>query len=166
MILSAQFNERDSCHIDHNQWINLPMRIQKHQIIADGKPFPPWFLQKVQLMDRTFRKQYDSLKIYRKSDAKNSFLRQIYIASLLYATDDGKPCLKFIDEYLEKKSVSKNAVRALDIDFAIASYPKEVLSIIHSFNSECLEDGKGEFLSKTMIYFQACRKTVKELQGK
>jgi hypothetical protein len=148
-------NERDHSHLA-KMWINLPMRIQKHINLANGKPFPEWFSKK-------FEKKV--LGVFDIEDTKHSFLKQLYIVSLCFPDEEGNPCMSFIDEYCSSNDSKKNAARAYDTDFSIALYPKEVLQRIQSINGNSVEEGKMEVLSKMMMFFHAARKGVKELQG-
>jgi hypothetical protein len=149
-------NERDQCCISNKQWVNFPIRLQKHIELAHRKKFPEWFLLQV---------QKQGLNLFEKDNAKHSFLRQIYICSLYFADENGDPNLQFAQEYRTKPSSKKNLARVYDVEFAIASYPKEVLQKIQSINGIYSSAGKPEILTKTMMYFQAARQATKSLQG-
>ncbi len=133
------------------------MRIQKHIELASGKDFPAWFLKEIPF--------FPKLKVFRKDDSKHSLLRQIYIASLYFGNEEGLPCMRFLEEYKRNRSSKKNPIRSYDVEFAISNYPKEVLQKIQSINGNCLEDGKPEILTKTMMYFPAARTSANELEG-
>jgi hypothetical protein len=133
------------------------MRIQKHIELANGKAFPTWFLQEIPFITH--------LKVYEKDDTKNALLRQIFIASLYFSSEEGLPCMRFLEEYKANRSSKKNSVRAFDIEFAISNYPREVLQKIQSINGNCVEEGKPEILTKTMMYFPAARTSLSEISG-
>lgn len=156
LAISSFINDRDHSQVAR-QWINLPMRIQKHVEVAHGKPYPEWFLQAIP--------HKKDLKIFDKDDEKNRFLKEIYIASLCFAQENGEPCMTFLNEYQKDRSSKKNSVRSYEIDFVISRYPKEVLQKIQSVNGNALEKGGTEVLTKTMIYFHAARTASSELRS-
>lgn len=133
------------------------MRIQKHIELANGKEFPTWFLDAVPFVK--------TLKVYDKDDSKNALLRQIFIASLYFSSEEGVPCMRFVEEYKANRSSKKNSVRSFDIEFAISNYPRDVLQKIQSINGNCIEEGKPEVLTKTMMYFPAARTSLSEISG-
>jgi hypothetical protein len=152
-------NQRDQCCVSNKQWVNFPIRLQKHLHLADGQEYPKWFLS-------AFEHKKNFSKVFHQDDETNAFAKKLYLCSLYFAKEDGSPNMQFIEEYKQSHCMKKNTVRAYDIECAIASYPQEVLQKIQILNGKFLAEGKPELLTKTIMYFQAARPAAKLLESK